>query len=301
MKSLQNVNKKENLLSLNDIVTFDQLELKAKNIVEGFISGLHKSPHHGFSVEFVQHKSYTPGDEIRNLDWRVYARTDRWYIKQFEEETNTQIMLACDLTGSMDYGTEIKKSRILAELTASLTWLALRQNDAVGALFFSNDGYVYLPPSSKPVQFKNIVKILVAPKYSAYGSVSDCLRMATARLKKRGIFVFLSDFLESEKILEAMEQIIFKNHELILFNIYSPEEEIFPFKGMIKFIDLETKSEIIADAGIIRPLYLEKRNNFIKNLKQWAVKHKVDFVDFATTDHPNEILRKYLIKRLSFK
>jgi uncharacterized protein (DUF58 family) len=286
---------KGSLLSPEATAGLGRLELRARSIVEGFVSGLHKSPDHGFSVEFIEHKPYTAGDEIRNIDWRVFGRTDRFYIRQFEEETNTQVILVCDQSGSMDYAA---KSRIASELTAALAWLAVGQNDAVGLVLAAEGKPVYLPPSSRPVQLRSIFRVLEGVKPATPGRLAEGIRLAVGRLKKRSLFVLISDLLDSGSLRESLEQVLFRGHELLIFRLEAPDEEEFPFRGMVKFVDCETGAAVTADAGVIRPRYIEQRNAFMKDLLVWSRKHGLDLVTVRTDRPAEEILRQYLVRRM---
>lgn len=271
-----------------------RLELRAKAIVEGAVSGLHKSPHHGFSVEFVQHKPYVPGDEVRHVDWRVYGRTDRFYVRQFEQETNTSLVLVCDLSGSMGWG---GKDRTAKELAAALAWLAVRQNDAAGLLLAAGGRPQWFAPSAKPARFRHLVRVLERARPEGRPRFGEAVAAALAGLRRRGIFAVVSDFWDGEELLSALEEALFRRHEVIAFRVESPEEAEFPFRGMVRFEDLESGETVTVDAAVVRPAYLERRRAFRQAAERWAARRRVDIVDVRTDTAVEEVLRRYLVRR----
>jgi len=291
------------LLSADAVESVEGLELRAKSIVEGFIAGLHKSPHHGFSVEFTQHKQYYPGDEIRKIDWRVFGRTDRYFIKQYEEETNTGVFIVLDSSASMAYrqsGTE-SKFHYAVHLASALAYLGLGQNDAIGLALAAEKVDRFLPPSSKDVQFKNIISLLSATRASGKTDLERVLSQVSRQIKRRSIVIVLSDLLDGyESVRKALDDLKFSGNEVILFHILDPSELSFPFNNMVKFVDLETGVELTADTVAVAEAYRRKMDEYLSALKAYSNRSGVDHQLMTTDKAFDEALRNYLVRRMKF-
>src|SRR5688572_30182632 len=221
-------------------------ELVAKFVVEGFITGLHKSPYHGFSVEFAEHRPYLPGDAIRNIDWKLFARTDRYYIKQFEEETNLKAHLVIDVSRSMDYTSDPKhhvtKFRYSVLLAAALAYLLTRQQDAVGLALYDDGLRTFMPARLKSSYLREILKVLQAAQPSKETATKASLRRVAERMKRRGLIVVISDFLDDpDEIIQSLKLFRHAGHEVIAFQVLDPIERSFALESSdATIVDLES-------------------------------------------------------------
>lgn len=277
------------------------LELIARFIVEGFLVGLHKSPFHGFSVEFSEHRQYMPGDNIRDIDWKVYGRTDRYYIKQYEEETNLKANILVDVSGSMGYTShEITKLQYAVYLAAALSYLLLKQRDAVGLTLFSDKIHRHLPPKSTNSYIKFLFKELSKAKPRKTRTViSQTLHIMAEKLKRPGLIVLLSEFLyeDADKILQGLRHFRYYNHEVIVFNILDPNDRFFNFDDESTFIDLETNEELKTQPFLIQQNYRKLIEEFYEELKRECHNMKIDFQTIFTTESFDKALMRYLLKR----
>src|SRR5467141_3272478 len=237
-----------------------RLDLRAKFIVEGFLTGLHASPFQGFSVEFSEHRKYVAGDDLKDLDWNVYAKTDRYYIKKFEAETNLTGYLVMDLSESMayTYRQELTKFEYAICLAAALGYLMIHQQDPVGLVTFDTRIQASLPPRSKRTQLGNILAVLANLKPSGKTDVAQCLHQLAAMIHNRSLIMVFSDLLtEPGPVLESLHHLRHRGNEIILFHILDEAEVHFPFDGLIEFTDVETPDKLTIDARGMRGDYLK--------------------------------------------
>ena len=276
-----------------------RLELKARLIVEGFISGLHRSPYHGFSVEFAEHREYVPGDDIRHVDWKVFGRTDRFYIKQYEEETNLKSYLLLDGSESMRYGgEETTKYQYGTYIAAALSHLILRQQDAVGLAVFDEDVRAFVPPSSSSNHLRNIVKELDRQGTGRKTDIGMILKSFADRIKRKGLIVIISDMFDSlEHIDRGLKHLRHKRHEVILFHVLDRDELTFPFQRMTMFEGLEGFPELLADPRALRKAYLEEMGRFQDSLRKICRQSRVDYVLLDTSRRLDAALTAYLAAR----
>ncbi|PYR03487.1 MAG: DUF58 domain-containing protein, partial [Acidobacteria bacterium] len=242
------------------------LELKARTIVEGFLSGLHRSPFKGFSVEFAEYRQYIPGDDLSTIDWKVFARSDRYYVKKFEEETNLDCHLMLDVSGSMGYGDHhaMTKFEYGACLAASLAYLMNRQRDAVGLTAFDENIVSMLPASSRPGHLRAVLVTLDRLRTAHETNVSKPLHQLAESLTKRGMVVLISDLLDDpEAVIRGLKHFQFRGIDVIVFHILDPDEIEFPFERATRFEDLETSEEIMAVPGAVRDHYLKEMGGLI--------------------------------------
>ena len=282
------------------IAKLGNIELKAKMIVEGFITGMHRSPYHGFSVEFSQHRQYRPGDEIRFLDWKVYARSGRYYIKEFEEETNLRSMIAIDTSASMRFAADgrISKFEYACYLAAAMAMLMLRQRDAVGLTLYSNNIKTFLPPNSKPSYISQILMELENAIPQDTTGTADALEMMAERINRRGLVMIFSDFFDNtDSIINAIRHLRHKKHEVLLFNILDPKEMDFNFGQPANFIDLETGEQIITQPHQIKKDYAVAMKEYLNNLQKECIRHNVDYNLINTSMSFDKALLDYIIKR----
>ncbi|RMF65052.1 MAG: DUF58 domain-containing protein [Calditrichaeota bacterium] len=275
------------------------MDLRARLVVEGFITGLHKSPYHGFSVEFAEHRQYMPGDEIKHVDWKVYGKTDRFYVKQFEEETNLKCYMLLDASASMGYtSTGITKLQYASYLAGALAYLMLRQRDAVGLVTFDQRIRRYLPPRSVTKYLNQILLELGATKESSQTNVSAALHQMADRIKRRGLILLFSDLLdEPHKVLSGLRHFRHKKHEVIVFQILDPLELSFDFRRDAVFKDLETGEELNTHPLHIRGDYQRQVADFLRTYKKFCREHQIEFVTLNTREPYDRALFEYLLKR----
>ncbi|MCL2039631.1 MAG: DUF58 domain-containing protein [Bacteroidetes bacterium] len=282
------------------IAKLGNIELKAKLIVEGFITGMHMSPYHGFSVEFSQHRQYRPGDELRFIDWKVYGRTGRYYVKEFEEETNLRCMLAIDTSASMKFSANnrISKFEYSCYLAAALSMLMIQQRDAVGLTLYSNEIKTFLPTNSKTSYISQILTALENATPSEDTLTANSLEILAERINRRGLVIIFSDFFDNmEAIVNAIRHLRHKKHEVLLFNILDPREVDFDFGQAANFIDLETGEQMVTQPYQIQKGYKGTMKTFLDNLKKECLHHNVDYNLVDTSTPFDKALLDYVIKR----
>jgi uncharacterized protein (DUF58 family) len=290
-------------LSPRDLQKISNLQVIARQVVEGFCSGLHRSPHKGFSVEFKQHRQYVPGDEIRHIDWRVFGRSDRFYIREYEEETNLRATLLLDLSGSMNYGAPgggPSKYQYATRLAACLAYLMLQQQDSVGLVTFDTKIRRYIPPRSRVSHLRVLIDELQRGTPGGETELSDVFHDLVPKLHRRGLLVVLSDcFGDVTQLLHALAHFRHAHHEILIFQIWDPDELDFPFKGWTQFECLERAGiKHLLDPAALRQAYLENLERFRAELLRGCRRHKIDLVPF-TTDRPYaEALAAYMARRL---
>src|SRR5687768_2246600 len=284
------------------LARISRLELRARQVVEGVISGMHKSPHRGSSVEFAQHRDYVPGDEIRHIDWKVYARSDRYHIKQFEEETNLKATLVLDGSASMDYkGVEspLSKREYASIVAAAIASLLLRQRDAVGLALFDAGVRQYIPPASTSAHYKMLLETLERKESEPKTDLGDTLHDLAERIKRRGLLIILSDlFGESDSILRGLQHFRHRKHEVIVFHVLDRDELAFPFKDSALFEGMEGEESLMAEPNALRREYLNLFSEFMAALKKGCRELDMDYVPLPT-DHPvDAALSRYLAQRM---
>lgn len=275
------------------------LDLKARLVVEGFLTGLHKSPYRGFSVEFAEHRQYMPGDETRRIDWKVWAKTDRYYIKEFEEETNMKGYVLLDASGSMAYGSgQISKLEYSSLLAASLSFLLLRQQDSVGLITFDTRIRRYIPPRSTALHLHHILKELDGLSAGRETNVSVTFHELAERIKRRGLIIVISDLLDDPReVLLSLKHFRHKKHEVIVFHVLDKYELEFPFQKSAIFKDMETNEEIPVHPQHLRREYRQQLRGFIESYKRRCRENSIDYVPIDTTTPYGFALTSYLAKR----
>lgn len=276
------------------------LELRARLIVEGYISGLHRSPYRGFSVEFAEHRPYNPGDELRAIDWRVFARTDRYYVKQYEEETNLLCWLALDSSASMGFSGEGRPSKhtYALSLAAALALLMLRQGDAVGAVGYDMAPRTWLPPRSRPGWFHEVLRTLASSTPSGETGTATSLYRLAERLRRRGLVVVISDFLDDPaQVATALRRLRHERHEVLAVQVLDPLERSFEFEGNLTFRDMETGRELATQPSEVRRAYAERMENFIDQIRRECRRNEIDHLLVDTATPFDVALAAYLNKR----
>jgi len=282
------------------LATIAGMELRARLVVEGFISGLHKSPYQGFSVEFAEHRQYTPGDELRHIDWRVFGKSDRFYIKLYEEDTNLKCYLLLDASGSMGYrSNKVSKLWYGANLAAALTQLMLQQLDSVGLLLFDDEIRRYIPPRSNPRHRKIIFEELEKATPGKRTQVSNIFHDFAERIRRRGLIIVISDlFDDPDAVLTSLQHFRHKKHEVIVFHTLDPYELTFPFERLTLFRDLEGQlGPIMTEPHALRRKYLSKLDEFRTKLKRGCRESAIDYFEIDTSEHFGRALTRYLATR----
>ncbi len=279
------------------------LELRAKFIVEGFLIGIHRSPYHGFSVEFAEHRPYQPGDEPKKVDWKLYARSERLYTKEFEEETNMLVYIILDVSNSMNYSSEgITKYEYAATVGASLAYLLIHQKDAVSLTLFDKEIRLHLPPSATKLQFIRMIKVLESTTPSEQTQIPEVLDIIGVKIKKKGMVIFISDLLPGEPVydnlavIKALKDIRYRNNEVIVFHILDPAEINLPFTESAILKDMETLSELPVTPDI-RGSYKYRVQEFISGYKKAFRSHNIDYLLLPTSDAIEKSLVFYLARR----
>jgi len=283
------------------------LELKARLIVEGFISGLHKSPFRGFSVEFAEHREYVPGDDMRFLDWKVYGKTDRLYIKRYEEETNLEAHLVVDASESMAYrsrstqsasGWGPSKFEYACWSAAALAYLMSQQQDGAGLVLFDEKIRKVVPAASNRAHLGNIIHELETAEPSHGTGIARALAEAGEAVRRRGLVVLFSDLMDDgDEILRGLKQVRQRGHEILLFHILSHDEVTFPFERLTRFEGMEDLGHITADPAALRTAYLTEVKEFRRRLRRVCLANRIDLVSMDTSDSLGVVLSAYLAKR----
>jgi uncharacterized protein (DUF58 family) len=275
------------------------LELKARTIVEGFLSGLHRSPFKGFSVEFAEYRQYIPGDDLSTIDWKVYARSDRHYVKKFEEETNLDCHVMLDVSASMGYGSRgITKFEYGECLAASLGYLMNRQRDAVGLTAFDDRIVAMLPASARPGHLRALLITLDRLEIGHETNVAKPLHQLADSLNKRGMVVLISDLLDDpERVVRGLKHFRFRGTDVIVFHLLDPDEIDFPFQRATRFEDLETSEEVMAVPAVVRTHYLKEIGGLIDRYKRDLGACGIDYHLLSTAEPLEMALLAYLSTR----
>ena len=282
------------------IARLGSMELKARTVVEGFLSGLHRSPYKGFSVEFAEYRQYLPGDDLSTLDWKVYARSDRHYVKKFEEETNLDCHLLLDVSASMAYrgGGPMTKVEYGSVLAASLAYLMSRQRDATGLIQFDDRITARLPASARPGHLHSILLALEKVAPGARSNVGRPLHQLADALSKRSLAVLISDLLDDpDEVVRGLKHLRFRGTDVIVFQVLDPHEIHFPFKGAARFTDLESADEITTDPASVRDAYLRAIGDLRERYEKELRSQGIDFLTLDTSKPLDFALLAYLDAR----
>lgn len=290
----------ERFLKPDVIRQVKRLDLRAKFIVEGFLSGLQRSPFHGFSAEFSEHRRYTPGDDPSAIDWTVFARTDRYYIKKFEAETNLTGYLVMDLSASMDYThrQELTKFEYGICLAAALSYLMVHQSDAVGLVTFDARVRESIPPRSRRTQLGDILGLLARLRPTGPTDIGQSLGQVAAMIRHRSLVMLFSDLLaEPEPVIKGLHRLRHRGHDMILFHILDAAEAEFPFTGMVELRDKETPEKMVIDSDGLRADYLEALAEFQGLYRRECSLLGIDYVPLHTGMPFDKALMGYLADR----
>jgi uncharacterized protein (DUF58 family) len=273
--------------------------LLAQVVVEGFLNGLHKSPFHGFSVEFADHREYVPGDDLKYLDWALFARTDHYYIKRFEEETNLRCYLVLDRSGSMAFGTtKLTKWDYACFLATCLAYLMLRQQDAVGLALFGTRPGLFVPPRCRRTHLRQLMQVMVQNAPLGTTDVPASLRAVLHNLKRRGLVIVISDLIDSpEEVLKSLRLIRSHRHDVIVFHVQDPAEAELTFQGPTLLRDLETGEELEIDPAIVREGYVKRLQAVNDLYKKGLTEAGVEYQPIDTRQPYDKALSAYLSRR----
>ena len=280
-----------------------RLDLKARHIVEGFVSGMHKSPHHGFSVEFAKHREYSAGDDIKHLDWKVFGRTDRLYIKEYELETNLRSHILLDTSESMDYKSgQSSKLELACFVAASMAYMILRQQDSVGVVCFDKEIKNFVPTSSSMGHLRSILGTLAQSSAQNKTDLGTVFNTLAERIRNRGLIIIISDLFDKpETILKSLQHFRHRRHDVIVFHVLDEYELSFPFQRMTLFEGMEDYPKLLVDPRALRAAYLEEINKFCETVRKGCVKMSADYVRISTEQQLDVELTRYLAGRLSLR
>jgi uncharacterized protein (DUF58 family) len=282
------------------ITRLNSLELKARFIVEGFMVGLHRSPFHGFSVEFSEHRPYMQGDNLRDVDWKVYGKTERYVIKQYEEETNLKSYILLDTSKSMAYASEgnVTKLEYASTLVAALSYMMIKQQDAVGLSLYSEKINKHLPPKATRSYLQEILKNIASVTASDKTNTSSSLNEIAEKIKRRGLVIVVSDFFDNiDSVLSALKHFRYNKNEVIVFQVLDPLERSFSFGNDAVFKDMETLEEITTQPYQVQKVYREAMNQFIDKLKTECLNAGIDYNLIETSTPFDKALYAYIQKR----
>ncbi len=283
------------------ISRLSRLDLVARLVVEGFITGLHRSPYHGFSVEFSEHRPYMPGDSLRDVDWKAFGKTNRLYVKQYEEETNLKSYLLLDISGSMEFrsGGSLSKFRYASSLAAALTYLMLCQRDAVGLMLFHERIESYIPPRSVQSHLQVILREISQVRPASDTHMAPAFHDLAERISRRGLIVVFSDLLDDpERVLTGLRHFRHRGHEVIVFHLLDPREQDLDFRSETRFYDLEDPDQsLTTQPRHLQREYREMMDEFIRTYHYHCAEARIDYVLLDTTTPFDVALSRYLVRR----
>ncbi len=282
------------------LASLEGLDLQARMVVEGYVAGMHPSPYHGFSVEFAEHREYVPGDDIRHVDWKVWSKTDKLYLKQYEQETNLLSYLLLDTSESMAYasGENVSKLRYAQWIVASLAYLILQQQDSVGLVIYDDAVRRYLKPAGQPSQLKEILHLLDVTPAREKSDLGLVFNDLAERFKKRGLVAIFSDlFDDPARIITGLKHFRHRRHEVIVFHVLDPAELDFPFRDTTLFKGLEGMSDLLTDPHALKRAYQAELGSFLEELEKGCRMVDIDYVPLRTDQSLDVALSSYLASR----
>jgi uncharacterized protein (DUF58 family) len=290
-------------LHLEAIKRISRLDLRAQHVVEGFLSGMHRSPFFGQSVEFRQHREYVPGDDLRHVDWKVWARQERLTIKQYDEDTNMRVNLLVDVSNSMKYGRGVfTKFQYAATIASSLAWLVLKQQDAVGCMTFDDSVRSRTPTSSQRIQLNHIVNTLESATPNNKTNLQSIFSDAAETFPRRGIMIVISDlFGDVDATMKGLRMLRQRGHDVMVFHVLDEDEIEFPFTGSSRFVDLESETKLNCNPKALRDGYLEAINEFLNDVRRGCAKASIDYSMVSTSEPMDAALAQFLSRRMARK
>ncbi|MFV1966932.1 MAG: DUF58 domain-containing protein [Pirellulaceae bacterium] len=296
----------ENALKFLDPRTLAKLkglQLRAQRIVEGYMAGLHRSPYRGFSIEFAEHREYAPGDDLRYLDWKVFGRTDKFYLKQFEDETNLIGYLVLDVSASMLYkgpDSPLSKFEYAQCLAASLAWLILQQQDAVGLVTFDDRVRAHLPPSNNVSHLRQLFAVLESASSASKTATGPIFHELAEKWKKRGVVVVISDLFDNvASLMAGLKHFRHRRHDVIILHLLDAAELDFPFTQPTTFQGLEGQPDLAADPRALRRAYLDEMNAFLQAIRQGCREREMDYRQIRTDQPLDSALAAFLTRRMA--
>jgi len=291
------------LLNPELISRIARLEIRARHVVEGFLSGMHRSSYFGHSVEFLQHREYAWGDDIRDVDWKVWAKQDRFYVKQYEEDTNLRATLLVDVSASMSYGSgPLSKFDCAATIAASLAYLILRQRDAVGCVTFDSNVRAVVPQRTKRNHIDAIVQALNASRPEEKTDLGEILRRAAATSPRRGLMILVSDLLAGrEGLFQGLRLLRSRGHDVMVLHVMDDDELEFPFSGSTRFDALESDQRLRCNPRALRDGYLAALGAFLEEVRRGCASHDVSYTLLRTRQSLAAALAAYLSKRMGMR
>ena len=289
-----------NYLNSDILSSITNLDLRARRIVEGFISGLHKSPFRGFSVEFAEHREYSPGDEIKHIDWKVWGKSDRYVIKEYEEETNLSCTILLDISESMRYGSgSITKLDFAGLVAASLSYLLLKQKDSVGIAYFDDTLRKHFRPSNRMSHLRDMLTYLAEEVHPTQKTdVATTFHRVAEESHRRGMFILISDmFADIDELMNGLKHFRFKRNEVLVIQVLDEAERTFPFERQTLFRGLEQSGELLTNPKSLRRGYLRVFNRFLQDLEQQCNTSSIDFLSLSTSDPLEVVLAHFLAQR----
>jgi uncharacterized protein (DUF58 family) len=285
------------------IARISRLDLRARHVVEGFIAGMHKSPFFGHSVEFIQHREYVAGDDLRHLDWKVWSKTDRYYIKQYEEETNLRSTLVVDVSESMHYGRgALNKYNYACTIAACLGYLLLRQQDSVGMITFDDKVRQTVPARSPQTHIDAIVQGLHISRPQAKTNIEAIMRRVAETIGSRGMIVLVSDLLtDREPLFRGLEMLRHRRHDVLVFHVLDEDEMNFPFAGTTRFEGMEELPHLLCDPRALRDGYIEALEEYLVEVRRGCARQGIDYALVRTSDYLDAVLAKFLHHRMAMK
>jgi len=290
-------------LSPEAVARIARLELEARNVVEGFLSGQHRSPYFGQSIDFAQHREYAPGDDVRRIDWKVWSKTDRYYIKQYEEETNLRTTLVVDVSESMQYGSgRASKFDYACTVAAAVAYLLLRQQDAVSLIAFDEEIRGIVPSRSRQTHLGALLSALMLESPSHKTDMYEILKYVANEKSQRGMVVLISDlFVPREGLFKGLRLLRRRGHDVLVFQVLDDEELDFNFTGTTRFEGLEESGELVCDPRSLREGYLAALNAFLDEIRRNCAGSVIDYQPIRTSEHIDAALRHYIKHRVGFR
>jgi uncharacterized protein (DUF58 family) len=282
------------------LASLEGLDLQARMVVEGYVAGMHPSPYHGFSVEFAEHREYVPGDDIRHVDWKVWSKTDKLYLKQYEEETNLLLYLLLDTSESMSYasGQNVSKLRYAQFVAASLGYMVLQQQDSVGLAVFDDMVRRYLKPAGQPTHLKELLHVMDVTPARDKSDLGIVFHDLAERFKKRGVVAVFSDLFDDvPRIIAGLKHFRHRRHEVIVFHILDPAELEFPFRQTTLFKGMEGLPEILTEPHALRRAYQAEIGEFLSEIRKGCQMINIDYVPLRTDQELDTALSSYLASR----
>lgn len=282
------------------ISRISRLEIEARHLVEGFLSGMHRSPFFGQSIEFVQHREYVPGDDVRRIDWKVWSKTDRYYIKQYEEETNLRTTILVDASESMQFGSkDLTKYDYACSIAAALTYLLLRQQDAVSLSVFDEEIRTRAPSRSKQTHLGAILSVLAVEQPARKTDMYKLLRSVADEKSAKGMVVLISDlFVERENLFRGLRLLRQRGHDVLIFHVLDDQELDFDYAGTTRFEGLEEAGKLTCDPRSLREGYMEAMRLFLDELRRRCARNVIDYQTIRTSEPIDAVLRHYMNHRI---